>query len=131
MGYWLRDVLQDKISRGYYQTRKNCQGKVGQACARRRNRSAQRKSLEIFFKSSNMFYRFSLCPGRKQLLKQETTLPPKPLPERGAFLILGFPYFTKSEDETISWAEDYEVKFAWAMFDFQSLTSAPPCAGQQ
>jgi hypothetical protein len=38
---------------------------------------------------------------------------------------------TKSEDETIFWAEDYEVKFTRAMFSFQSLTSAPPCAGQQ
>ena len=36
---------------------------------------------------------------------------------------------TKSENETISWNEDYGLKFAWAMFNFQSFTSAPPGGG--
>ncbi len=38
---------------------------------------------------------------------------------------------TNSKDDTISWVEDYELKFTRAMFNFQSLTSAPLCAGQQ
>jgi hypothetical protein len=29
------------------------------------------------------------------------------------------------------WAEDYELKFTWAMFNSRSFTSAPPCAGRQ
>jgi hypothetical protein len=42
-----------------------------------------------------------------------------------------FEEFTKIEDGTICRAEDYELKFTWAMFNFQSLTLGPPCAGQQ
>jgi hypothetical protein len=41
---------------------------------------------------------------------------------------LGKDPFTKIEDETISCREDYEVKFAWDIFSFQSLRSAQLCA---